>query len=326
MKEYFLVINPIAAGHRVERIWPEKVQPLIEDYNIEYDFEFTQYPRHATDIAKKRVNEGYRIICAIGGDGTSNEVINGILKSDKNKEGVFAAIPLGTGDDIPTAFGIPEGNLEAAVRCLAKGLDKKFDVGYCENANRYFAGVASMGFDAEVADRTNKGSKRLSGTQNYQLALLKTIFKFKPYEVIIKVDNELTIEGKKMLIAIGNGKRYGAGMHICPSAEVTDGKFTATTVNKISRFTLLRIFPKVYNGEHVKHPKVEIFEGKSVSVDSPKKKCLYQVDGEILGDLPETFITKSNYLTVRVPDPWLSYSQIWQEKLYQKSKKNPKER
>ncbi len=320
MKEYFLIINPVAAGGRVEKLWYEQIKPLVDKYRLEYDFEFTTHSQHAIEIAQTRVNEGYMIMCSVGGDGTANEVLNGVLRA--KRPGVFSAIPVGTGDDIPTVYGIPEGDLEAAVQCLAEGQNKAFDVGYCETADRYFAGVASMGFDAEVADRTNKGSKRLSGTQNYQIALLKTLLKFKPYDLVIRCDENPLIEGQRMLLAIGNGKRYGGGMHICPYAEITDGKFALTTLCKISRITLLRVFPKVYNGKHVNHKSVETFEGSTIHVDSPKKQCLYQVDGEIMGYLPETFVTKSNALTVRVPDPWISYSEIWKRKMDQEKKKN----
>ena len=319
MKEFFLIINPIAAGGRAEKIWNDQIKPLVSDYGLEYNFEFTTNAQDAIKIAQKRVNEGYKIICSVGGDGTANEVLNGVLNADKS--GVFAAIPIGTGNDIPTAYGIPEGDLEVAVRCLVEGQNKNFDVGYCETANRYFVGVASMGFDAEVADRTNKGSKRLSGTKNYQIALLKTILKFRPYDLSVRIDKNLPVKGQRMLLAIGNGKRYGSGMHICPAAKVTDGKFDVTTLSKISRITLLRVFPQVYAGKHINHKSVETFEGTEIHVDSPKKKCLYQVDGEIMGFLPETFITKPNALTVRVPDPWRSYSEIWQEKMDQEKKK-----
>jgi len=316
MKEVFLVINPVAAGGRVEKIWREQIKPLVDcQDDLEYDFEFTSAPQHAIEIARTQVNEGYKIICSVGGDGTANEVLNGILKAEK--PGIFAAIPVGTGDDIPTVFGIPEGDIEAAVECLVKGQNKTFDVGYCETADRYFAGVASMGFDAEVADRTNKGSKRF-GTRSYQIALAQTLVKFNPYDLIIQIDEDQTIEGQRMLLAIGNGKRYGGGMHICPGAEVTDGKFTATTLQKMGRITLVRFFPTVYDGNHLTHESVETFEGEVIHVDSPKKKCLYQVDGEIMGYLPETFATKPNRLTVRVPTPWLSYAEIWERKLSEK--------
>ena len=314
MKEVFLVINPVAAGGRVETIWEDQIKPLVDKSDLEYDFEFTSSPQHAIEIARTRVNEGYKIICSVGGGGTANEVLNGILKAEK-KGGIFSAIPVGTGDDIPTVYGIPEGDLEAAVQCLVKGQNKTFDVGYCETADRYFVGVASMGFDAKVADATIKGSQRLRGTRKYQLALVRTLSKFKPFELLIRIDGEQPIEGKRMLLAIGNGKRYAGGMHICPNAEVTDGKFDVTTLGPINRISLMRLLPKVYDGDHLTHRSVDTFEGGSIHVDSPKKKCLYQVDGEIMGYLPETFITKPNHLTVRVPTPWLSYTEIWRRKL-----------
>ncbi|MFX0052280.1 MAG: diacylglycerol/lipid kinase family protein [Candidatus Hermodarchaeota archaeon] len=314
MKEVFLVINPVAAGGRVETMWRDDIKPLVDSYDLDYDFEFTTSTQHAMEIARTRVNEGYKIICSVGGAGTANEVLNGILTADK--PGIFSAIPVGTGDDIPTVFGIPEGDLEAAVECLVNGQNKTFDVGYCETADRYFAGVASMGFDAEVADRTNKGSKRFSGTRRYQLALAQTLLRFRPYHLLIRIDGDQTIEGPRMLLAIGNGKRYGGGMHICPDAEVTDGKFAITVLGKISQITLLRFLSTVYTGNHLSHNSVETLEGESIYVDSPKKKCLYQVDGEIMGYLPETFITKPNHLTVRVPTTWLSYAEIWKRKKY----------
>jgi YegS/Rv2252/BmrU family lipid kinase len=319
MKELFLVVNPIAGGGVVSKIWEEEVKPLLDKHGVEYNFEMTTHPQHGIEIAQSRVNEGYQMICSVGGDGTANEVVNGILKADK--KATFAAFAIGTGNDIPTVFGIPELNIEAAFDCMTNGIDKSFDVGYCEKANRYFVGVASMGFDAEVADRTNKRGKKWGGLGNYQIALLETLLKFKPYDLVITSDDNPPVEGKRMFLAIGNGKRYGAGMHICPSAEVTDGKFAVTTLRKISRFTLLRIFPKVYDGKHIDFHKVDTFEGKRINVVSRDKECLYQADGEILGYLPETFITKSNAITVRVPDPWLSYSEIWKAKLDEKYKK-----
>ncbi len=315
MKEVFLVINPLAAGGRVEKIWEEKIKPELDKYDSNYDFEFTSFPLHAVEIATTRVNEGYKIICAVGGDGTANEVLNGILKAEK--AGVFSVIPVGTGD-AATAYGIPEGDLEAAVKCLVEGENKTFDVGYCKKAERYFMGVASMGFDAEVADRENKGSKRFFQSRSYQLAVGKTLVKFRPYRLLIRIDEDKPIENRSMLLAIGNGKRYGGGMHICPEASPDDGKFAVTTVRKISRITLLRFFGTIYDGNHLSHSSVETFEGGSIHVDSPKKKCLYQLDGEIMGYLPETFITKSNHLTVRVPTPWVSYTEIWKKKLFEK--------
>ncbi len=317
MKDFFLVVNPTAAGSRVEKIWNDQIKPKI-DSKLDYEFEFTTRIGHALELSQQKANEGYKVICSVGGDGTANEVINGVLKAEKKS--IFSAFTVGTGNDIPTVFGIPEGDIDAIIESLINGQDKKFDVGYCINADRYFGGVASMGFDAEVADRANKGIKKWRGKGNYQRAIFITILKFKPYDIIIEPNTGPIVTGPRMLVAIGNGKRYGGGMHICPDADPNDNLFHGTTLRKISRLLFLRLFPRTYDGSHLTHPATETFEGNIIKVDSPKKKCLYQVDGEILGHLPETFVTKPNFLTVRVPDPWIPYADIWEEKLAEKKK------
>ncbi len=109
-------------------------------------------------------------------------------------------------------------------------------------------------------------------------------------------------------------------MHICPEADPLDGSFYGTTLKKISRFSLIRLFPLTYDGKHLSHKAVETFKGKAIKVDSPNKPCLYQVDGEILGFLPETFTVKPLLLTVRVPSPYIPYSTIWNEKKTEKKK------
>ena len=312
MKDIFLIVNLTAAGGRVEKTWNKQLKPKI-DTKLDYDVEFTTGVGHALELSQQKANEGYKIICSVGGDGTANEVINGVLKADKKS--VFCAFTVGTGNDIPSGFGIPEGDIDAIIESLINGQDKKFDVGYCINADRYFGGVASMGFDAEVADRANRGTKRLSGTINYQRAVFTTLLKFKPYEIVIEPNTGPTVTGPRMLVAIGNGKRYGGGMHITPNADPHDNLFHGTTLKKISRFSLIRLLSLVYDGKHLTHPAVETFEGNIIKVSSPEKKCLYQVDGEILGHLPETFITKPNFLNVRVPAQWTPYAEIWEDKL-----------
>jgi diacylglycerol kinase (ATP) len=317
--EVFFVVNPIAAGGRAKKTWMNQIKPILDNNNFEYEYELTTHRGHAIELARIGVDNGFRIVCAVGGDGTSNEVINGVLKAEK--PGTFSAFPIGTGNDIPVTFGIPDDEIESMFECLVHGQDRKFDVGYCEKADRYFGGIASMGFDAEVAERSQT-KKRFFGRWNYELALVKTIFNFKPYNIKIQYGNDSLLEGQRMIVAIGNGKRYGGGMHVCPKAQVTDGKFFAVTLSKISRFTLLfRVFPKIYDGKHLDHEKVLSMEGSVFRVESPDKDCLYQADGEILGYLPETFITKPNHLTVRVPDPWVSYTEIWEQKLIEKGKK-----
>lgn len=319
MNEVFCIVNPTAAGKRVKKRWEKKVIPLFNKYNIEYEYQFTECHQHATEIAREKSNEGYGTICSVGGDGTCNQIANGILTSDKTP--VFAALPIGTGNDIPSPLGIPENAVEEAVKTLTEGIVKKFDVGLCETANRYFLGVASMGFDAEVANRSNKLGKRLPGTINYILSIFLTFLRFKPYDLEIIVDGK-DVSGEKMLMAIGNGNRYGAGMHICPEADPTDGMLDIITMIKLGKIKFAKLFGSVYDGEHIHiKPTIETNRGIKITVDSPKKKCLYQVDGEAVGYLPETFSILREKLPVKVPKNYRPYLEIWKEALEKKKKK-----
>ena len=213
-------------------------------------------------------------------------------------------------------MGIPEDDLEAAVRCLKEGQTKSFDVGYCERADRYFSGCASMGWDAQVTQTTNSRSKRLGGTTNYILGLLQELARYRHYNLTVTLEEneDPDFSGEAMLTAIGNGPRYGAGMHVAPDAIPTDGKFHITIVRRLRRLSLLKVFPKVYKGDHMTHPSVVALVGKKLRVEAKEQNCLYQVDGEVLGTLPDTFVTIPNGLQARVPVEYIPYHELWQKK------------
>lgn len=302
----FLVVNPAAQAGKVAQLWEAKIRPALDAAGVAYDFEVTKARGHAIELAAQRSAAGHPVVCAVGGDGTSNEVLNGILKG--GGQAAFGALPSGSGDDIPTAFGIPEKDLGAAVACLRDGQDLPFDVGHCARADRYFAGAASMGFDADVTERANRTT---SGHKSYNVTVLKTLLAFKPYTLRLRVDGKDQGEQKRMLVAVGNGKRYGGGMHVCPTAEVDDGRFAVTALKETGIVGLLLLFPKIFGGEHVKSPKVDTFEGEQIAVESVGRDCLYQADGEVLGKLPETFVARRGLLRVRVPRPYVSYAEQW---------------
>lgn len=305
----FLIVNPAAQMGRVRRRWEQELRPALDAAGIAYTFELTRAPGHAGELAAEAATKGRPVVCAVGGDGTSNEVFNGLLKARTGAS--FAVIPVGSGDDIPTAFGIPEQDPGAAIACLRDGQDLSFDVGYAKKADRYFAGVACMGFDADVTDRA---SRPTMGCKSYSLAMLQTLMAFRPYDLRITVDGTEKTPESRMLIAIGNGKRYGGGMHICPGAEVDDGRFAVTALRRLGRFGLLLVFPKVFDGRHVTHPQVDTYEGAIVEVSALDRPCRYQVDGEVMGTLPETFETRARLLKVRVPNPYRSYTEQWNAK------------
>ena len=269
-----------------------KSKKLMEGMN--YTEVLTTRPTEAIEIAKNEM-PNYDGIIAVGGDGTVNEVVNGLLATPENqKRHLLGMVPIGTGNDLANTMQI-HLSVERAIETLKDGIPTKVDVGVVEGSDfhgntvrRYFLGVASFGFDAEVANDTAHGRKWLPGTWNYFSSTIKNLIWIKKRAFEIEVDGgSETIREEAFFLAIGNGKFYGAGMMICPDADVYDGIFNCTFVRPVSRFKFLRVFPKVYTGEHRHHPAVRMFSGRSFAIKTDKK-TLYQVDGEVLGNLPAT--------------------------------------
>jgi diacylglycerol kinase (ATP) len=133
-----------------------------------------------------------------------------------------------------------------------------------------------------VNERANR-TRRFNGTTRYVLALLAEMRAFRTYEYAVTVDGE-PMDGPATLIAIGNGSSYGGGMRICPAASMTDGILDITWVDRASRTTILRVFPRIFSGSHVKHPAVRVLQGRTITVES--KGPVVYADGERVGDLP----------------------------------------
>jgi len=139
-----------------------------------------------------------------------------------------------------------------------------------------------MGLDSAVNERANR-TRRFNGTTRYVLALLAEMRSFRTYEYAVTVDGE-PMDGPATLIAIGNGSSYGGGMRICPTASMTDGILDITWVDRASRTTILRVFPRIFSGSHVKHPAVRVLQGRTITVQS--KGPVVYADGERVGELP----------------------------------------
>jgi YegS/Rv2252/BmrU family lipid kinase len=308
--KWLAIINPTSGGGRTLGRWKSQIKPILGKFNIKYDEAFTKHPKHAIELTHKEI-ENYDGVLAIGGDGTTNEVLNGILSSS-TPDKIFGIIPTGTGNDIANTCQV---HLDITKACLilvpGKNIIKKIDIGVVKGRNfegknieRYFAGVASFGFDAEVGYDTNKRSKRFPGTINYIISVFKTLITVKDrlFKISLIEGNETTqiINEQAFLLAVGNGKSYGGGMLICPDADIYDGRFHGTILKKVSKIEFTKVFPSVYKGEHVTHPAIRLFEGPELLVQT-NKRTLYQVDGEILGYTPVKVTTLPKKLNVLIP-------------------------
>ncbi len=293
--DYAVIYNPIAGGPKQAATDIEYAKKCLDDLKLSYKLFETEYGGHAIELATQLAKEGYRVVGA-GGDGTCNEVLHGVISS---KSGALCGfIPMGSGNDIPAVIGIIP-DIKRACEIIAEGYTSKSDIGFAktdEGVERYFLGVGSQGFDAEVARRANENQEK-----NYNTIVIKTLLGWKSKEVKVVMDND-TFEGKSTLTAVGNGGAYGGGMYICQKASVEDGLFNISVVD-ISKFKLLFQFKRMYSGSLLPHPDVFEYQSKKVRIEMAKSEdepYLCQVDGEMLGSLPVTYETiKDGYEFIR---------------------------
>lgn len=271
MKNYKFIVNPVASRGKSKKVgrWLEK---KCREQNMDFDLQFTTKPKEASEIASKSY-ENFEYIVAVGGDGTLQEVINGLIGID-TKVGI---IPVGTGNDFVRAANLPHHPNEA-LEILLKGQTKKVDIGKVND--RYFHNGVGAGFDAWVVHESLK-IKYLRGKVVYLLAILKTIFSYKaPYMEISY--NEKTIRDKLFLITIANGTCLGGGIKLTPFAKIDDGELDLNIIYDVNKLKILRNLIKAYSGEHVKLPEVKVDRCTSFSVNSENGLAVH-ADGELLG-------------------------------------------
>jgi YegS/Rv2252/BmrU family lipid kinase len=290
MKDYAMIYNPSSANGKSKKSF-QLALATLEKLGVSFETRQSDYPGHTILLAHELADDGYRII-GCGGDGTCNEVFNGAILSSKKP--LIGFIPMGSGNDIPGAIGILP-DVKRACEIIAEGFSETCDIGLATNGNdeenRYFIGIGSQGFDAEVTRRANSGKKRLKGTQNYVTATLTTSMYFKNQKIKVAMDDD-TFEDEAVLAAVGNGPSYGGWMYMCAEACIHDGTFHVVILGKMSKLSVLINLTKMYTKQHLSLPAIHSFVSKRVKiemVDPDAKPYLYQVDGEVLGPVPVTY-------------------------------------
>lgn len=217
----------------------------------------------------------------VGGDGTLATVVDVLTGS-----GIpLVLVPAGTGNDLARSLGVPFGSDEAAARAVdavADGVSRALDVGeaVCPDAAARFLTIAALGFDAKVSERTNL-LRWPRGGARYYLALLIELARLSPMRFSLRVDGADAQVAEGTLIAVGNTRSYGGGMPVCPDADPHDGLFDITHVAPVGRFQLLRLFPRLLRGTHVRLPQVTTMRGTEVEVSAPG--LVVYADGERIG-------------------------------------------
>ncbi|MFD9075626.1 diacylglycerol kinase, partial [Streptomyces lasiicapitis] len=233
--------------------------------------------------ARAAVDGGTGALIAVGGDGMASLALQAVAGT-RTPLGVIA---VGTGNDFARALGLPVRDPAAAGAVVAAALKEERirDVDLGQVGATWFGTVLASGFDSRVNDRGNR-MRWPSGRVKYDLAMLAELAAFKPVPYRITLDDGQAREVEATLVAIGNGPSYGGGMKICAGADMSDGLFDVTVVGDCSRTTLLKVFPRVYKGTHLDHPKVTVHRAAKVEIAAPGTTGY--ADGERLGELPLT--------------------------------------
>ncbi|MEM7103064.1 MAG: diacylglycerol kinase family protein [Bacteroidota bacterium] len=306
-ENWFVIVNPTAGSNRAGKRW-NAISAQLDAKSIKHDFAYTKRRRHASVLARDAIRKGYRKIIAVGGDGTNNEVMNGILfqKVVPSHEVTFAVIPQGTGNDWIRTHKIPR-NANKAIEIIAEGRSTLQDIGlvtYDRNGSqgrRYFMNVAGMAYDAFVTRVSNVKRNYVSNKIFYLFLVLKCLWEYKLVPARLLFDGQEVID-EFYIITVGICIYNGGGMQFVPHAIPDDGLFALTYAGKLSKFEVIKNTPRFYDGSLAKHPRISTHQAKSIKVEtSGDTPTLLEVDGEYLGVTPVEYTMLEKALRVVVP-------------------------
>jgi len=299
----FLIVNPQAGGEKARKDWTI-IASMLEKAGILFRFQFTEYRSHANKIAINAIENGYRTLVAVGGDGTLNEVANGILQQTicPSADVILGMIPIGSGNDWGRMFNISDHYDKAINNIKNKKLFLQ-DVGKVnyfndgKNEERYFVNVAGIGFDAIVVKKTNdQKEKNKRGKLIYLYNIFTSLFSSGFANATIIIDGK-EINSEVFSMNVGICKYNGGGMMQVPDAIADDGLFDITVIKKISKFAVIKNIKNLYNGSFTKHPKVDTYRATKVTITSNPPVTL-EADGESLGTSPFSFEIIPRCLTI----------------------------
>lgn len=281
MKNLFMIVNPHGGLKKGLRIL-EKIKPIFDEKNIDLNILETEYAGHAQKYTNELDFEGFDGICAIGGDGTMHELINGILKREDQKKLPIGLITGGTGNAFMHDLDCLKP--EHAAKRITKGFLRNIDVVKVQNKENiiYSFNIVSWGMSTDITKLAEK--MRYFGQQRYNIATFIEILKNKKRLVKVIIEGN-TYVGDYALILACNTIHTGKSMKVAPLAQLNDGMIDLVIARKSSRLHLLRLFPKLFSGDHIADHIVDYRQVKEFSIE-PLVDCELGIDGEILGTTP----------------------------------------
>lgn len=304
MRDAKIIINPTAGGHSVRKEWL-LMKKYLQDTGLPFDFEYTRSQGHATEIARVATDKGYPIVVAVGGDGTINEVVNGILASPKAKQTALGILSAGTACSLSRTLDIPH-DYASACALLLETKRRVIDIGVVnythegQATRRYFINEADVGFGAEVVLCSKDFPNNLGRNINYApfiVSAARSIFSYRNKLLNICMDDQPEYQQLCAILVVSNGSYYAGGMYVAPHARIDDGLLNLMTIGDVEIAEFIKLWIMSYEGQHVKNDKVTLQTAVTVSVKSADK-ALVEADGELLGECPASFSIIPSALTV----------------------------
>lgn len=286
MNKILVILNPAARGERAKAL-REKIEALSTQAVVR----LTRSAGDAKVLAARGVRQGFRTIVAAGGDGTVNEVLNGIGGSDVT----LGILPVGTMNVFALELGIPGNNLKHAWSVIERGETREIDLPMAND--EYFVQLAGVGLDAEVVRQTTPNFKKALGPVSYVISLAHVAARKPPTVVVTDADGR-RLEGNFVLV--GNGRHYGGPLELFRDAALDDGLLDVVVFKNQSHWDLLRYVQAILFGNHRELPDVEYFQTSRVHV-AAEGEVPVELDGELAGVAPFTFGFSPRKLRVLAP-------------------------
>ena len=285
MAKHKLIVNPVSGRGAGGRSIPE-IERWMKELGLDFDLVQTERPWHAAELAAQAAKDGFDVVVAAGGDGTANEVLNGLMraKASGTDKSAFGVLCVGRGNDLAFGMGIPIG-IEAGCRNLAQGNRHRVDVGKVIGGlypdGRYFGNGVGIGFDAVVGFEALK-LKFLSGFPSYIVAALKTIFLYYRAPMVRIQTDDAAVEVPSHMVSVMIGRRMGGGFMMAPHAASDDGLFDLCQVGYVNRLRIFLLMMKFMSGTQEGHKAVRMGRTKAITVTAIEGALPAHADGETL--------------------------------------------
>ncbi len=284
--KYLVIVNPTSGRGYAEKMVPQ-IEELMRRFHLDFDLVRTTGPWHAADLAEQAAREKkYDVIATASGDGTANEVLNGLMRARAAgfNHTAMTILPVGTGNDAAYSLGLPI-DLEHAIQTLAENKRRRLDVGFVRGGDypqgRYFVNGVGIGFDAAVGFVAVE-VRWARGLLAYLIAVLQTVFLYYKAPTVEMTYNGKTIVQPSLMISIMNGKRMGGGFYMAPQGNPSDGCLDLCIASEAGRLRIFGLVPYFLKGTQAGQPEITIAQTDRITVKAVKGVLPAHCDGETL--------------------------------------------